>query len=197
MNTVSSLSSSAGATYATQLAQTSALKRSLSNLGAAVQKGALTSASAILTSFVNTNPQYASTSSGSAQSQDPVNQDFQALADAISNNQVDAAKSAWTQITSDLAKSGVTDLNDGVAATAKLLAQAKASISQQILSDTFRTSSGSGLSLTSLLGGSSGSNSASPLSSSLLSDWLTYQARGSSAAAGVTVSTGSKLDTTA
>ena len=195
MSTVSSLSSSAGVTYATQLAQTSALKRSLSNLGSAVQKGDLTSAGAILTAFVNANPQYASTSSGSAQSQDPVNQGFQALTDAISSKEVDAAKSAWTQITSDLAKSGVTDLNDGVAATAKLLAQAKASITQQILSDAFGTGSESGTSLTALLGGSSGSNSDSPLSSSLLSDWLTYY--GNSAPAGVAVSAGSKLDTTA
>ena len=197
MSTVSSLSSSAGATYATQLAQTSALKRNLNNLGSAVQKGDLTSASAILSAFVKSNPQYASTSSGGSQSQDPINQDFQALADALSSNQVDAAKSAWTEITSALAKSGVTDLNDGVSATAKLLAQAKASISQQILSDAFGTGSGSGISLTSLLGGSSGSNSGTGLSGSLLSDWLSYQAQGNPTSAGAAISARSILDTTA
>jgi len=197
MSTVSSLSSSAGATYATQLAQTSALKRNLNNLGTAVQKGDLTSAGAILSAFIKANPQYASTSSGGSQSQDPINQDFQALADALSINQVDAAKSAWTQITSALAKSGVTDLNDGVSATAKLLAQAKASISQQILSDAFGTGSGSGISLTSLLGGSSGSNSGTGLSGSVLSDWLSYQAQGNPTSAGAAISARSILDTTA
>jgi len=197
MSTVSSLSSSAGVTYATQLAQTSALKRSLNNLGTAVQNGDLTSAGTILGAFIKADPQYASTSSGGSQSQDPVNQDFQALADAVSNNQVGAAKNAWTQIKSVLASSGVTDLNDGVSATAKLLAQTKASIAQQILSDAFGTGSGSGISITSLLGRSSGSNNDTALSSSLLSGWLNYQKAGIPAPVGVAVSAGNKLDTTA
>lgn len=195
MSTVNSVSSSASVTYATQLAQTSALKRSLNNLGTAVQSGDLTSAGSVLAAFVKANPQYASTSSAGAQSQDPMNQHFQALADAISSNQIDTAKSAWTQIQGDLAKSGVTDLGNDAAATAKLLAQAKASMNQQILSDAFPTSSGGESSLSSLLGGSNDSSSAVGLGSSLLSDWLTYQQGGNASPIPTTTSAGSKLDT--
>jgi len=194
MSTVNSVSNSASVTYATQLAQTSALKRSLNNLGNAVQSGDLTAAGAILTAFIKANPQYASTSSDGSQSQDPINQDFQALADAISNNQADTAKSAWTQIQSDLSKSGVTDLSDG---TAKLLAQTKASISQQILSDALGAGSGGDLSLTSLLDRSTDSSSAVGLSSSLLSEWVTYQSGGTTSPTPTAPSTDSKLDTAA
>ena len=128
MSALSSISSSASVTYATQLAQTSALKRNLNSLGTAVENGDSTSASSILTAFIQANPQYSISSDGT-QSQNPLNQDFQTLADAISNDQVDTAKSAWTKIQSDLADSGVTDLSDGEDATTKLLAQTQASIS--------------------------------------------------------------------
>ena len=94
MSAVSSISNSASVTYATQLAQTSALKRSLNSLGTAVQNGDLTSAGSILAAFIKANPQFASTASDGSQAQDPINQDFQALADAVSGNQVDAAKGA-------------------------------------------------------------------------------------------------------
>jgi hypothetical protein len=197
MSAVNSVSSSASVDYAMQLAQTSALKRSLSNLGTAVQKGDLASASSILTAFVKANPQYASTSSGGSQSQDPINQHFQALADAISSNQGDTAKSAWTQIAGDLSKSGVTDLNNGAAATAKLLAQTKASMNQQILSDVFGTGSGDGSSLTSLLSGNSDSSSVVGVSSSLLSDWLTYKSGGNTSPIPTGASAGGKLDSSA
>ena len=197
MSIVSSSSSSTSVTYATQLAQTSALKRSLNNLGTAVQNGDLTSAGATLTAFINANPQYASTSSSDTQSQDSINQDFQALADALSKNDVDNAKSAWARIKSDLAESGVSDLNNGAATTAKLLAQNKASIEQQILSNTFGTSPDSGGLLTSLLGGSSDSNNEVGLSSSLLGDWLTYKNGGSTSLTATTASTGGNLDTAA
>jgi hypothetical protein len=197
MSALTGISSSASITYATQLAQTSALKRSLNNLGTAVQNGDLTSAGAILAAFVKANPQYSITSGAASSSQDPINQDFQALTEAVSNNQTDAAKSAWTQIKSDLAKSGVADLSDGSAATAKLLAQSKASISQQILSDAFGSNSGSSISINSLLGGSSSSSSGAGLTSSLLSDWLTYQAGGNTSSTAAASSAGSNLDTAA
>lgn len=197
MSAVTGISNSASVTYATQLAQTSALKRSLSSLGTAVQNGDLTSASSILAAFVKANPQYASTSSSGSQSPDPINQDFQALTDAISNNQVDTAKSAWTQITGDLAKSGVTDLSTGPAATAQLLAQTKASMDQEILSDIFGTGSGDNGSLTSLLGGSSDSSSSVGLSSSLLSEWLTYKAGGNTSPTPTADNAGSNLDSAA
>ena len=194
MSAVNGISSSGSVTYATQLAQTSALKRNLNSLGAAVRSGDLASAGSILAAFVKANPQYASAASAGSTSQDPINQDFQALADAITNNQTDTAKSAWTQIQSDLSKSGVTDLSDG---TAKLLAQTKASVSQQILSDAFGAGSGDSLSLASLIGGSTDSSSAVGLSSSLLNEWVTYQSGGTTSPTPTAPSTDSKLNTAA
>jgi len=196
MSALSSLSSSASVSYATQLAQTSALKRNLNSLGTAVENGDSASAGSILTAFIQANPQF-SISSDITQSQNPINQDFQALTDAVSNDQVDAAKSAWTKIQSDLADSGVTDLNGGADATTKLLAQTQASISQQILTDAFGASSAGASSLTTLLGGSSGTSSTTGLSGSLLSDWLTYKAGGSTSALPSAASTGSNLNTVA
>jgi hypothetical protein len=197
MSAVSSVSSSASVSYATQLAQTSALRRSLNSLGNAVQTGDLTSAGSILTAIINANPQYASTASDGSTSQDPINQDFQTLANAISSDQVDAAQSAWTQVKSDLAQSGVTDLSDGTADTAQLLAQTKASIDQQIVSSAFGTSSAGGLSAASLIGASSGSTGSASLSSSIISSWLTYQEGGSTASLSTASTTGNNLDTSA
>ena len=197
MSVLSGISSSAGVSYATELAQTSALKRNLNNLGTAVQNGDLTSAGSILSAFIKANPQFAITSSADSQAQDPINQDFQALADAITNNLADTAKSAWTQIKSDLATSGATDLSDGTAATAELLAQTQTSLAQQILSNAFGTSSGDGLSLTSLIGGNSGASGSVGSSSSVFSDWLIYQAGGNTSPAAASASAGNRLNTTA
>jgi len=194
MSALTGISSSGSVSYAMQLAQGSALKRSLNNLGNAVQNGDLSSANSILTGFMKANPQFASTSSAGSQSQAPINQDFQALADAISKNQVGTAQSAWTQVKSDLAKKGLTDISDGSAATATLLAQTKASIQQQIVSDAFGTSSDGSTSVASLIGGGSSSSSASGLSSSLISSWLTYKEGGATAPAVTTNSTGNNLD---
>jgi len=198
MSAVTSVaSSSASVAYATQLAQTSTLRRSLNSLGTAVQDGNLTSAGSILTGIIQANPQYAATATDGSQSQDPINQDFQTLADAISDNQVDAAQTAWTQIKSDLANDGVTDISNGTADTAQLLAQTKASISQQIVSAAFGTSSGGGLSAISLLGGSDASSSGAGLSSSLIGSWLTYQEGGNTLPITTAASTGNNLDTAA
>ena len=197
MSVLSGISSSAGVSYATELAQTSALKRNLNNLGTAVQNGDLTSAGSILSAFIKANPQFAITSSADSQAQDPINQDFQALADAITNNLADTAKSAWTQIKSDLATSGATDLSDGTAATAELLAQTQTSLAQQILSNAFGTSSGEGLSLTSLIGGNSGASGSVGSSSSIFRDWLIYQAGGNTSPAAASASAGNRLNTTA
>jgi len=197
MSVLSGISSSAGVSYATELAQTSALKRNLNNLGTAVQNGDLTSAGSILSAFIKANPQFAITSSADSQAQDPINQDFQALADAITNNLADTAKSAWTQIKSDLATSGATDLSDGTAATAELLAQTQTSLAQQILSNAFGTSSGDGLSLMSLIGGNSGASGSVGSSISVFSDWLIYQAGGNTSPAAASASAGNRLNTTA
>ena len=167
------------------------------SLGTAVQNGDLTSAGSILSAFIKANPQFAITSSADSQAQDPINQDFQALADAITNNLADTAKSAWTQIKSDLATSGATDLSDGTAATAELLAQTQTSLAQQILSNAFGTSSGDGLSLMSLIGGNSGASGSVGSSSSVFSDWLIYQAGGNTSPAAASASAGNRLNTTA
>ncbi len=181
MSTMTGISSSASFDYATQLAQTSSLKRSLNSLGTAVQKGDLTSADSVLTALVQANPQYAATAGDGSASQSPINQGFQALADAISSKQTDAAQSAWTQLKGSLAESGVTDISDGTAATEKLLADTQESISQHILS---------GISGTSLLGYSSNSGSVAGLTSSLFSNWLTYQSNGNVSSSGSTSSVG-------
>ena len=198
MSTVSVTSNSAGAAYATQLAQTSALQRSLSTLGTAVQNGDLTSANSILTAFIKANPQYASasTSSSGTQTQDPINQAFQTLASAISSNQVDAARNAWTQIKTDLAKNGV-KLNGGTSATTELLAQNEASVSEQIISDILGGESANSSSITSLLGGSEDSSPQTGLNSSLLSEWLTYQQSGATSSSATANSTGINLNTAA
>ena len=190
-------SSSASTDYAMQLAQTSALKRTLNSLGTAVQNGDMTSAGSILTGFIKANPQYTAATSDGAQTQAPINQGFQTLADAISNNQSAQAQSAWAQIRSDLSTSGVTDLGDGAADTQKLLANTKASISQQIVSDALGTSSAGSSSVASLLGGSSDSSSGVGWNSILLNNWLTYQAGGSTTPTASAASTGTKLNTAA
>src|ERR1700679_1028320 len=113
------ISNASAISYATQLAETSALRRSLANLGAAIQKGELVPASTILTAFFKANPQYTATANNDSQTQDALSQDFQTLATALSNNQVDAAQTAWTQIKSDFANQGVTNLGDATNSTSE------------------------------------------------------------------------------
>lgn len=195
MSTVSSVTSSA-ASYPSQLAQAAALKQSLVNIGNAIQNGDMTTASNLLTAFMKDNPQYDTSSSGD--SQDSINQDFQTLTTAVANKQVSAAQSAWTQVRNDLAKAGVS-LATGPAATAEIVAQTKSTMDQEILSDLFGTSANSSSpTLASLLAGSSDSSSSSStgLSSSLLSQWVTYQENGSTVPTTTADSSGSVLNTT-
>ena len=193
----SSISSSTAVGYATQLAQISAVKRTMSNLGKAIEKGELVPASTILAAFFKANSQYVSTSPADTQSQDPLNQDFQDLAAAISDNQVAAAQSAWTQAKSDLANDGVTNLDNGAADTARLLAQNKASVNAQIISDSLGTSPGGEPTIAALLGGGGNSGSQIGLSSSLLETWLTYQPSGTTKPAAANSASGNRLDTAA
>jgi hypothetical protein len=149
------------------------LRNSLNAIGTAVQNGDMTTASSLLTAFIQDNPQYASTSSSS--STDPISQDFQTLATAVSGNQVDAAKSAWASVTKDLANDGVNLSTSAV--TAQAISQSNTTINQSILSSLFGDSSnsdGSTPSVASLLGGSTDASSTVGLSSSLLNDWVTY-----------------------
>lgn len=195
MSTVSGISSDSGAVaYATQLAQTSQLQSSLYNLGVAVLDGDLNSAGATLSSLMQAFPQYASSSSSSTNASDPVNADFQALSSAIDNDDTNGAKAAWQQLKTDLANEGVAVVS-GPAATAQLLASAKASLDQSILSQTFGVGADSS-SLQTLLGSGGPQSSAGDALSSVLSNWVTYQATGTSAASPA-VSSGANLDTSA
>jgi hypothetical protein len=155
MSAVSGTSSSAVA-YATQLASAATLRNSLNAIGTAVQNGDMTTANSLITTFIQNNPQYASTSGSS--STDPISQDFQSLATAVSGGQVSAAQSAWASVKSDLANDGV-NLNTS-AVTAQAIQQNKTTIDQDILGDLFGDSSSSGS------GG---------LTSSLLNNWVTYK----------------------
>jgi hypothetical protein len=197
MSALSSVSNSSTANYAVQLAQTSAIERTLYNLGSAVQNGNLTAAGSILTAFIQANPQYAtSSSSGSTPSQEPINQDFQNLASAISSNQTDAARSAWAQLKTDMAQAGVTNISSPADIAAQAVAQSKASMQQALLSTLFTPSSDSSLSLLGLNGSSSGPSAADPLSS-VLSNWMTYQADGNASSQLSPGSTGLSLNTSA
>jgi hypothetical protein len=201
MSSLSSVSNSANAGYATQLAQTSTFERSLYNLGTAVQNGDMTSAGSILTALIQANPQYASSSSStgsSTRSQDPLNQDFQNLANAISSNQPDAAKTAWAQLKTDLAKAGITNISSGADLAAQAVAQNKVSMEQTLLTSLFSGSSNGNSTLDTLLGGSSSTSSSStdPLTAAL-NNWLTYQADGSASTPANTDPTANGLNTVA
>ena len=195
MNTLSSVSSSTGANYATQLAQTSSLEASLFNLGNAVESGNLTSAGTILTAVMAANPQYVTSSSGtSSQSQDPINQDFQNLANAISSSDSYAARSAWTQLKNDLANEGISTNNSPADLAAQAVAEGEASMQQTLLSSLFGGSSNSSSQVTTLLGANSSSSDAV---SNLVSNWLTYRANGDVATSSSNSGTTSSLNTLA
>ncbi len=198
MSSLSSVSNSSGANYATQLAQSSALERSLYNLGSAIQGGDLTSAGSILTSIIQANPQYATNSSsssgsGSTQSPDPINQDFQNLATAISQNDLATAQSTWAQLKTDLSNAGVTNLASGTQIAQQAIAQNEVSMDQTILSSLFGGSDSSSP-LSVLLNQGTSSSSTDPVAAAL-SNWLTYQANGNAAV--TPAATGGNVDTVA
>jgi hypothetical protein len=179
-----------------QLAQSSALKRSLTNLGNAIQNGDMTTANTLLTQFIKDNPQYAAGSSSATQLQDPISKDFQTLATAVSSNQVGAAQSAWKQVTTDLSKDGV-NLSSSAGSTAEIVAQSQTAMDQQIISDIFGTGSSDTSSLATILGQSANSSSSVGLSSSLLGSWVTYQQGGNAIPSTTSSSLGNILNTAA
>jgi hypothetical protein len=191
MSTTSGVTSSSSASYATELAETSQLRRSLNNLGTAIQSGNLSSASSILSAIIKAHPEYTTTSSSdtSTTSTSPINTDFQTLAKALDASDADAAKTAWTQLKSDMAAAGVTDLSDGKADTAKLLAETKTSVNEAIISNMFGVSASSDSSVATLIGDSSSSDSSSDAVSSAISSWLTYEADGKTSTSSSTTST--------
>jgi hypothetical protein len=195
MSAVSSTSSSA-VTYATQLASAATLRNSLNAIGTAVQNGDMSTANSLLTTFIQNNPQYSSTSSSST-STDPITQDFQTLATAVSGGDVNAARTAWSSVASDLSKDGVNLSNSAV--TAQAIAQNKTTINQTILGDLFGSSpsTGSSPSVASLLGGGANSSGSVGLSSSLLSDWLTYDQNANTTPVATTTTPPTVLNTTA
>lgn len=173
MSAIGNATGASSVDYANQIAQTSSLKRSLNNLGNAIQSGNLSSAGNILTSLVKANPQFATSGSSATQTSDPINLDFKAISDAIDKNDTNAAQAAFEQLKADLAKSNIT-INDGTADTAKLLADNKAAINGSILANAFGTSSDSTNSLLGI-GGNSSDNGGLE---TLVKDWITYKAGG-------------------
>ena len=194
MSAITSVTSSDNAAYATQLAQASKFRRSLNSLGSAIDNGDLTSAGSTLTGIMKAFPQYAASSGEASPSQDPINQGFQKITAAIANHQTEAAKTAWTQLKSDLKQAGVSDISDGKAATAKLLADNKASLNQAILDSFYSASTGSGSTFSALFGTTGSTSTATDSVSSAIGEWLTYKATGTTAAS---AAAGDTLDTTA
>ncbi len=176
MSTVPGPSSSAGVSYATQLARTSSLRRTLNSLGIAVQSGNLDAAASTLSSLIKANPQYSSSSADATKAQDPINLDFQALSRAIQKKDGEAAKNAWLQLRKDLSQNKVT-VGDGTAETAKLLANNRASMKQAILDNAFKSAAQSDGMISALIASRTSGEAASNLNS-LVSDWVTYQAGG-------------------
>lgn len=204
MSSLSSVSNSSAASYATQLAQSSALENSLYNLGSAIQGGNLTSAGSILTSIIQANPQYAtnsssptSSSSGSTQSQSPINQDFQNLATAIQNNDLATAQSTWAQLKTDLANAGVTNISSGAQIAQQAIAQNQVSEDQTILSSLFGSSADSSSPLSVLLNQNDGSSGSTDPVAAAINNWLTYQADGNASVPAAADTTGSNLNTVA
>lgn len=174
MSTVNPLSSSASMAYATSLADSAKLKRSLFTIGSAIEKGDIATAESKLTSLLQDYPQYATTGDTAA-NPDSINAHFQTVSQAISQKDTEAAKTAWNTVKNDLSKSGITLSETGVDA-AKLIAENRASVDRSILDAMFGGSSES--SLVSTLLGKSSSDSAADSVSSLVSKWVTYKATG-------------------
>lgn len=181
MSTLNGVSNATGSSYAKQLAQSSALSRNLYNLGAAVQNGNLSSAGSILTALMKANPQYASAgTSSSSSNSDPINQDFQNLAEAISSNQPGAALTAWGRLKNDLAKQGFTNISSAHELAAKAVAENKASMEQNLRASLIGGASSDSSSVSTLLGGVGDTASSTTAVDNLVSNWLTYKASGTS-----------------
>lgn len=176
MSTISSISSSSDVAYAFGLAQASSLNRSLYSIGNSIENGDLPGAGSKLTELMQAFPQYATSSGGTADSTNPINNGFNAVSNAIVNGDADAAKTAWSQLKTDLAGAGVKELSDGSADTAKLLADNKAAINQSVLSAIFGSKSSSQSNILGTLLGSTTTSSGSDSVSAALNKWMTYQA---------------------
>lgn len=168
-------SSSSAASYGVQLAQTSKLGRTLYSLDASIQKGDMTAANNTLLSIIKAYPQYATNSSNSSESEDPINKGFTTLSTAISNQDVNAAQNAWTDLKKQLADSGIT-INDGTANTQKLVSQMRESLDASILASLNGTSTDSNFAT--LYGLSSANTTASDALSGLVTNWVTYKTSG-------------------
>ena len=168
------------------LAQAAQKVRYLDNLENALDRGDLAGAASALQQAANafavsltsgaSAPSSTDSTGSSSPSPDNIPADFQAISDAIGNQDLDSAKTAWTQLQSDLAAAGVTNL-DANALEAQALSSVKTSTDSAILSSL----------------GTSFSGSPSDNLESVVSQWLTYKQNG---AAGVIGSLpGANLDT--
>jgi len=143
-------------------------------------------------------PQYASTSDGSSSSEDPVNQDFQTLANAIDQNDVDGAKNAWSKVKSDLSNDGLLSIQNPADTITEALAENQANLDQTLINDLSGRSSDANSSLATLLGNSSdGTTGSSDSVSALVSNWIAYQSNGTASASAPVSLTGGQLDASA
>jgi hypothetical protein len=179
--------------YASSLAESAKLKRSLFNIGSAIDKGDLATAESKLTSLLKDYPQYA-TAGDTAANPDSINAHFQAVSQAISQKDIGAAKTAWNTVKNDLAKSGIT-LSDSGTEAAKIMAENKAAADRSILDAMFGGSSEKSL-VSTLLGGSASSDTSNSLSS-LVSKWVTYKSTGTTSETQTDSDTPKILDTSA
>lgn len=194
MGTVNPLSGSASMAYASSLAESAKLKRSLFNIGSAIEKGDLAGAESKLASLLKDYPQYA-TGGDTTANPNSINAHFQAVSQAISKKDAEAAKTAWSTVKSDLSKSGIT-LSDSKTEAAKIMAENKAAADRSILDAMFGGSSDSSL-VSTLLGGSASSSTSSDSLSSLVSKWVTYKSTGTTSETQTASDTPKILDTSA
>jgi hypothetical protein len=193
MSTVSGLTSSSSVEYATSLAESAKMKRSLFSIGNAIQEGDLAGAQTKLTALFKAYPQYAASAADTTSDPDSINSHFQAVADAVSKQDIEGAKAAWATVTDDLEAAGVT-ISDSATDVAKLVANSKAAMNQSILDAVFGADSGTNT-LSTLL--SSNATSASNSISSLVSSWVTYKANGTTSQTNTNSTLANILDTSA
>lgn len=176
MSILSGITNSSSTTsYGIQLAQTSKLGRSLFSLDASIQKGDLATAGDTLLSIVKAYPQYTMDSNDSTDTEDPINKGFATVSNAISNQDVNIAQTAWEDLKKQLADSGV-KISDGTATTQKLISQMRESLNASILASLGKTNTDS--SFSSLYGLSPSETTATDNLSGMVANWVTYKTSG-------------------
>jgi len=165
------------------MAQAALKLKYLNNLETALSTGDVASAKTALEkaaqaySITLSDSTDSSNSSSTSTSSTSIPDDFQSIYNALNNNDLSTAKTAWSQLKSDLYNAGVTSLNAGALAEEAQLSL-KAQTDEAVISTL-----GTALS------------SATDNLTTALSNWLTYNETGGSSSS--TSSSGTTLDTEA